>query len=1709
MFYQPRGWFFIDMKFIPKLPKAIQKAIQAKRQIRNKKFEREVMAKIARQKLPSTIEEISGLRREESKTFLRPDGKLQTEIHGGAIHYKNDYKNNAELWKDIDLQHVVETPEYFEYDRLPAIVRVYKKKVGYETTSRRTGHKIVIELEELKNKKVKKNEVLPIIFETDEFGFKRAKIKDYKGDPVDFDFQVMGGQVRLWKHLKSENAPKEFKWRISEENKPAKADLKKGDLKFKEEIDAFDIADDKRKYLIGKVKTKIDDNSFYWQETAPKTGLSIDADTIYSPLNGQGSILKDEWSWDACHDATAGGSMDVGGFPYGPEVNSYSSGARRMIRNFFPFLISALPPASSMSNLAGTFQYYNYSVNNYQDNDDEAWVNLVGPTTQADPTTLATGDFDQCGAIDNPTEFSTRVRLENIGTGWKTFTLNSTALALIDSAARSYLLMGQREGHDALDIPILAGGYSNSLRYIGSGYSGTSFDPKIVLTYNVTLYWVGGSGNWTDPSHWAYTSGGTGGTVIPSSSASAVFDENSFPTDPMEVDQFQRESNDYGDIGKDSGQPKLAQAFQVSKNGTLGIISMQLYKENAPTDNLVCKIYSDSGGVPNTLLATSDNTINGAKLTTTPQKIDFTFYTSDPSVSTGTTYWAVIERSGAVDATNYYHVRVYKHASTNYYANGDMYKYDGANWVVFASGYYTDMVFDVWLASAGNQQIVIAGYNGYIDCRDLDLSDLAEDVDFITLGGQSIRFYGASIVLSSYATFSYYNNTYSFYWYYWGSQNCTFNQNGAILNNVFITPYTYSDKTFTLASDLITTDGGLYIDGGNFDSAGYDFEGAVFEIGSTVLSVDLAGTAISLTNVNKYGIYIYVDSAETIVPDWTDVTINVTIGEDGYCDVDLYGATIPNLTVVGQASDEYLYFYGDGNITGDLNVSDIGSFCPEDDTTLTVGGNITMLGDSLTNLMYVYTQDETTPATLVCDNTVTAQYLNLTYSTASGDAEFRAVDSVDGGNNSGWFFTKTAGASGSEGPSAGDTAASDDLWDGVPWTNPGDALTSNDQRASLTLNSDETEETGDDYSELLKITGFGFDIPAGAEITGIEISTEGYQSASNGGYWLGPIYAGIPSEEDYFNDSSLPEGSEGVDTIGGPTFMGHLTSPLTPAIVNNSGFGIMLGTYCWDVTSIDFYIDQITVTIYYLDEGAGVSAKTRIKHSGETKSVSAKARILKVQGKTVSSKVRIFNTLDKTVSAKTRVKKIDNEATASAKTRIKQIDNEATASAKTRIKSTGTEKTVSAKSRIKNTLETSIQAKARIKVTDNLTTVQSKVRIKKITEKTASAKARIKSTGQNQDVQAKTRIKKLDLENSVSAKVRIKKEQLSIVSAKTRILKVQDKTASAKIRIKTTGTEKTISAKTRIKNTFENNVSARVRIKKVDNEKTVSAKTRIFKLQETSASAKTRIKKEQSTTLQAKTRIKNTFSKNTSAKVRVKSSGTSQDVSVKTRIKVKDNEKSLSVLTRIKKTQQKTASAKVRILNTQETNVEARVRIKTTNDTTLGAKARIKRSGELHDVSARTRVKRLGLEQNVSAKTRIKILDVEKTVSARVRIKQPDNINTISARTKILKVQNKTTSARVRVRGLGLIKTLQARVRIKQPSNLMTVTARARIKKLFAATIFSRVLIVAIRKWYVKRPIEFKEKLASDWKTKNAGGFSTPESKNWYEKEPKPFQEPE
>lgn len=163
-----------------------------------------------------------------------------------------------------------------------------------------------------------------------------------------------------------------------------------------------------------------------------------------------GSILNDDSTWDASHDATAGDSVDTGFFYIG--VN-HAGSTKRIMRGFFSFDTSSIPDNATI--ISASLRIYIIAVGD-SDNDGDDWINVVGPTTQADPTAIVTADFDQCGSIDNPTEGSTRKDLSSLSADtYLTFDLNATGLTWVSKTG--YTLLGMREGHDATDQDLSTG----------------------------------------------------------------------------------------------------------------------------------------------------------------------------------------------------------------------------------------------------------------------------------------------------------------------------------------------------------------------------------------------------------------------------------------------------------------------------------------------------------------------------------------------------------------------------------------------------------------------------------------------------------------------------------------------------------------------------------------------------------------------------------------------------------------------------------------------------------------------------------------------------------------------------------------------------------------------------------------------------------------------------------------------------------------------------------------------------------------------------------------------------------------------------------------------------------------------------------------------------------------------------------------------------
>lgn len=206
--------------------------------------------------------------------------------------------------------------------------------------------------------------------------------------------------------------------------------------------------------------------------------------TPYYAGAGDGFVWTQSTVWNTVHDATTGTADSTGATVY---VGVGMSGTNyRIRRGFFPPNTSGLPDSAEIS--AGLLYLWPPSAVNDSDNDGEDYIVVIGETTQADPTTLEAEDFDQCGAINNPTEGSDKIDLGNITDGqYNIWTLNATGISWIKkTAADPYTMLGVREGHDCLDHAYVgADGTNNSLYIQASEYTGIDQDPYLSVTYTV------------------------------------------------------------------------------------------------------------------------------------------------------------------------------------------------------------------------------------------------------------------------------------------------------------------------------------------------------------------------------------------------------------------------------------------------------------------------------------------------------------------------------------------------------------------------------------------------------------------------------------------------------------------------------------------------------------------------------------------------------------------------------------------------------------------------------------------------------------------------------------------------------------------------------------------------------------------------------------------------------------------------------------------------------------------------------------------------------------------------------------------------------------------------------------------------------------------------------------------------------------------------
>ena len=156
------------------------------------------------------------------------------------------------------------------------------------------------------------------------------------------------------------------------------------------------------------------------------------------------------------------------------------------------------------------------------------------------------------------------------------------------------------------------------------------------------------------------------------------------------------------------------------------------------------------------------------------------------------------------------------------------------------------------------------------------------------------------------------------------------------------------------------------------------------------------------------------------------------------------------------------------------------------------------------------------------------------------------------------------------------TAANVDRNGNIAWSNPDNIKISDNNTAGVSLQQDE-------ITDWLRATNFGFAIPVGANITGIEAKME--RSASNVGVRNSAIY--LRKTGTQVGDNRDPEGTwpvvEGYVNWGGS--QDDWNSGLNVNDINSSDFGIDVSAYNTDANLRFANVDHIQIRVFY---GIGV-----------------------------------------------------------------------------------------------------------------------------------------------------------------------------------------------------------------------------------------------------------------------------------------------------------------------------------------------------------------------------------------------------------------------------------------------------------------------------------------------------------------------------------------
>jgi len=167
----------------------------------------------------------------------------------------------------------------------------------------------------------------------------------------------------------------------------------------------------------------------------------------------------------------------------------------------------------------------------------------------------------------------------------------------------------------------------------------------------------------------------------------------------------------------------------------------------------------------------------------------------------------------------------------------------------------------------------------------------------------------------------------------------------------------------------------------------------------------------------------------------------------------------------------------------------------------------------------------------------------------------------------------------SQGPNSGSNFTDDSTVGSYVWSNPGNAQTSNDSYATTSIASSSNR------THYLRASGFGFNIPTGSTINGIQLQIERHQSCTGTGCTstttdntVSLIKSGVIGTTNKATTTAWSL-TDSIATYGGSTDLWGTTWAV--ADINSTSTGAVLSVGRTSGRARTVYVDYISMTVYY------------------------------------------------------------------------------------------------------------------------------------------------------------------------------------------------------------------------------------------------------------------------------------------------------------------------------------------------------------------------------------------------------------------------------------------------------------------------------------------------------------------------------------------------